>query len=102
MRYNKPGFHDCGMKNLKKMTSLKRAENVEPVWLHERHTVYKGHRKNSGSLHGESRLWMPLFAQTEAHSPPEIDSASTGLITISTVAFLLIISYGIPRLDMKK
>lgn len=71
------------MKKKKKKTSLKRAENVEPVWLHERHTVYKGHRKNSGSLHGESRLWMPLFAQTEAHSPPEIDMLALGSLPLA-------------------
>lgn len=52
-----------------------------------------GHRLSfeSEKLHRGPEILMSLFAQNEAHSLPRDRLASTGLIMISTVAFLLII-----------
>lgn len=37
------------------------------------YTVCNGHSRDTENLHGEPWKLMPLFAQTEAHSPPEMD-----------------------------
>lgn len=53
------------------------------------YTVYNGHNLDTENLHGEPWKLMPLFAQTEAHSTPEVDQSyahyhwQNGCITIS-------------------
>lgn len=63
-------FHQNNEKKEKReIPAVKMAEHVN-LCGNTGYTVYNGHSLDTENLHGEPWKLMPLFAQTEAHSPP--------------------------------
>lgn len=59
-------------KEKREIPTVKMAEHVN-LCGNTGYTVYNGHSLDTENLHGEPWKLMPLFAQMEAHSPPEMD-----------------------------